>query len=685
MENLTLIKSEKVQNIINKFCYTIGMIPTSYKMSLTYEEQILAIGHYLETTVYPAINNNAEALAELQNLFLDLKNYVVNYFENLDVQNEINNKLDEMTKSGELEEIVLHALQIQGVLAFNTKNEMKTATNLIDGSICKTLGNNNYMDGQGAFYKIRTVTSSDDVDDNNIIALDISNTLIAEKIPYTDIYEIINNINLQINNINNDMPFISKNNNLTLQRNIIYDSPLNRHIQGMCNINGLLYLYQVIDNTKGDLIIFNPSSFTYEGKIQNLNFGHGNDLIYLDNINTIFSANNDNKKIGTYNLLNATQNTLQPFENIEELENYILWGITKIDENTLLCAFNNPNETPYHCKLSNDLYYSFNVSTNEIKKYTTLNPYNIDLNNLCDARQSFEFHNNKLFLLLNCNDCILECNIVNENINYNKIYNLPKYDMDNFPINEYEGLALLENGDFAISSVITNYYNGNYQYKIYKVNPVTNLTPQPMSKTITNHYSVEEDIYVNNSNTSVLYEDGTQNFPFKTILRGCLASNQKSKQSIVVFPGTYNETDRICDFYGRIYKKGDETGNVIINNDRFTRCFGEISNITFNRETNFINCDMRLDHCDYNNQIIADSASKLEAFYGKCNTESDIIPFVIKNQSLFIITSMQYVNTHSIRIKSVDDGIIFSGSYPESIDLSEAGYNFIRGKYSPNN
>lgn len=106
MENLNLIKPEKVQNIINKFCYTIGMIPTSYKMSLTYEEQILAIGHYLETTVYPAINNNAEALAELQNLFLDLKNYVDNYFDNLDVQEEINNKLNQMAQDGTLEKII---------------------------------------------------------------------------------------------------------------------------------------------------------------------------------------------------------------------------------------------------------------------------------------------------------------------------------------------------------------------------------------------------------------------------------------------------------------------------------------------------------------------------------------------------------------------------------------------------
>lgn len=102
MSNLNMITPLTVQGIINKFCYTIGMLPTSYKDSLTYEEQIMAIGHYLETTVYPAINNNAQALTELQTLFTDLYNYVHDYFDNLDVTEEINNKLDEMAESGTL-------------------------------------------------------------------------------------------------------------------------------------------------------------------------------------------------------------------------------------------------------------------------------------------------------------------------------------------------------------------------------------------------------------------------------------------------------------------------------------------------------------------------------------------------------------------------------------------------------
>ncbi len=103
---LEIIKPQNVQNLIHKFCFTIGMLPTSFKESLTYEEQILCIGNYLETTVYPAINNNANALKELQQLFIDLKDYVDHYFDDLDIQEEINNKLDEMIEDGTLDEII---------------------------------------------------------------------------------------------------------------------------------------------------------------------------------------------------------------------------------------------------------------------------------------------------------------------------------------------------------------------------------------------------------------------------------------------------------------------------------------------------------------------------------------------------------------------------------------------------
>lgn len=189
MENLEMIKPKRVQNIINKFCLTIGMLPTSYKISMTYEEQILAIGHYLETTVYPAINNNAEALAELQNLFIELKNYVDNYFDDLDIQAEINNKLDDMAQSGELAKIIAQYIELQGLLCYDTVNDMKNATNLVNGSFAKTYGFYAKNDGGGAFYKIKTVTNEDIVNNMNLIALSNDNSLVAELV--TDIANVL--------------------------------------------------------------------------------------------------------------------------------------------------------------------------------------------------------------------------------------------------------------------------------------------------------------------------------------------------------------------------------------------------------------------------------------------------------------------------------------------------------------
>ena len=53
-------------------------------------------------------NNNIqnESINALYDAFLGLKNYIDNYFDNLDVQDEINNKLDEMALNGELQQIL---------------------------------------------------------------------------------------------------------------------------------------------------------------------------------------------------------------------------------------------------------------------------------------------------------------------------------------------------------------------------------------------------------------------------------------------------------------------------------------------------------------------------------------------------------------------------------------------------
>ncbi len=91
---------------------TIGNLPSSYVESLSYYECLVWLCNYLEKTVIPSVNNNAEAVEELQEKYVELKNYVDNYFDNLDVQEEIDNKLDEMAESGELNEIISKYLNL---------------------------------------------------------------------------------------------------------------------------------------------------------------------------------------------------------------------------------------------------------------------------------------------------------------------------------------------------------------------------------------------------------------------------------------------------------------------------------------------------------------------------------------------------------------------------------------------
>lgn len=177
------LKPVKGLRPFTKFLMTIGELPSSYLVSMTYEEQLLWFCNYLQNTVIPTINNNGEAVEELQGLFIELKDYVDNYFENLDIQEEVNNKLDDMAESGELAELIAEFLDVGVLFVYDTASDLGSAENLSDGASAYILGKDSYNDGKGAFYKIREITLADVVDGDNIIAITNSDDLVGEKLP----------------------------------------------------------------------------------------------------------------------------------------------------------------------------------------------------------------------------------------------------------------------------------------------------------------------------------------------------------------------------------------------------------------------------------------------------------------------------------------------------------------------
>lgn len=181
-ENLNLKSVETVDTRpFRKLVMTVGELPTSYIESMTYYELLTWLTNYLENTVIPTVNNNAEAVEELQDLFVELKTFVDDYFENLDVQEEINNKLDDMAEAGTLQEIITTYIQANVAWCFDTVADMQSSTNLVNGSYARTLGYNTINDKCGALYKITSESSDiqigDDlyahyVDDNAVYSID---------------------------------------------------------------------------------------------------------------------------------------------------------------------------------------------------------------------------------------------------------------------------------------------------------------------------------------------------------------------------------------------------------------------------------------------------------------------------------------------------------------------------------
>ena len=102
--------------------YCSAIIPTMFDDSLSYYEALCALNRFIQKNLVEVINNNAKVTEEYIKLVDDLKEYVEHYFDNLDVQEEINNKLDAMAEDGTLQTIFTDAMSVltQDTLNFHT-------------------------------------------------------------------------------------------------------------------------------------------------------------------------------------------------------------------------------------------------------------------------------------------------------------------------------------------------------------------------------------------------------------------------------------------------------------------------------------------------------------------------------------------------------------------------------------
>lgn len=122
------------------------VLPLVYDDSLSYYELLCKVVDYLNKTMEDVETLHGD-VNSLNTAYEELQSYVNNYFSTLDVQEEINNKLDEMASNGELYEIIRTytdpIVNEQNNKITVLENRMNTFASLPEGS---TSGNAELID-----------------------------------------------------------------------------------------------------------------------------------------------------------------------------------------------------------------------------------------------------------------------------------------------------------------------------------------------------------------------------------------------------------------------------------------------------------------------------------------------------------------------------------------------------------
>ena len=131
INNTPTIEPEQVTGIFVN--YIAKTLPLAFDDSMSYYECLCALLKYINDTIVPDINNVNSGLGELQGFYEELQSYVNNYFDNLDVQEEINNKLDQMAADGSLTNLIkAYVDPIQEAFETNIQTQINVINNKVN-------------------------------------------------------------------------------------------------------------------------------------------------------------------------------------------------------------------------------------------------------------------------------------------------------------------------------------------------------------------------------------------------------------------------------------------------------------------------------------------------------------------------------------------------------------------------
>ena len=218
------------------------VLPLVYDDSLSYYELLCKVVDYLNKTM-EEVNQLGVDVSNLFNAFQQLQDYVNNYFDSLDVQEEINNKLDQMAQDGTL-------AALMGKYMIRVYDTFDEAPKDIENITYSVLGRHKINDGGAGLWKTTKTAPTDNYYEQ-----------------YGDIYHILiqaplNAVSAGCVDIDNNIN-VDKLNSLKPRNGITFPSGYyyaDKTISTTCSIYGTPISLPTISHTTGDIGSFRPGS-----------------------------------------------------------------------------------------------------------------------------------------------------------------------------------------------------------------------------------------------------------------------------------------------------------------------------------------------------------------------------------------------------------------------------------------
>ena len=403
-------------------------------------------------------NTVEDNVTALYNAFVSLNTYVSNYFDNLDVQEEINNKLDEMVSTGELQELLTLQYDTLRQEVDENNQEIENQINIINGRIDDfTHLPSGSTSGDAELIDIRT-------GGNGVTYTSAGNSVRAQyTINHTEILNIENMYNkIKLDGLNG--------------RFLRYDSELEQVLENTSSNQNLHVSYQMlspketivlnsyITNTIPVLCVFYDVDNTEISYVENPFFSNEETSTYNIKQTFIVPANTYYAKISYTSLNNEISYLSRKIENIEnsivlnEIESngngYVYntnWELqqTGVDSYTSYEIDCNAGDVIYLSTQNSQYIPAYNILNDDVSILTigtsvqTAFPVTLEY-------QAYEISENNTKILVN----VLDGKKI-----YKKVYNYTINELYN-KVNKYIDVKVLDkdgNGDFTTFKSATEY------------------------------------------------------------------------------------------------------------------------------------------------------------------------------------------------------------------------------------